>query len=126
MSGLALISELMTRSRLEAAASRAGVEVRIAGSCEALLQGARAPDVGFVILDLEHPALALSDLLPRLRAHLPAGARVIAFGPHVHRARLAAAEEAGCDSVLSRGEFHAKLDAILLAARGTSSQPDSG
>jgi DNA-binding NarL/FixJ family response regulator len=124
MSALALISELMTRSRLEAAASRTGAEVQIVGSCEALLQAAQAPDVGFVILDLEHPALVPADLLPRLRAQLPAGARVIAFGPHVHAARLAAAQEAGCDQVLSRGEFHAKLDAILQAACGPRPQPD--
>jgi hypothetical protein len=39
--------------------------------------------------------------------------RVVAFGPHVHEERLAAARNAGCDEVVSRGEFFARLDAIV-------------
>jgi len=41
------------------------------------------------------------------------GTYVVAFGPHVHEERLAAAREAGCDEVLSRGEFFARVNAIV-------------
>jgi hypothetical protein len=43
-----------------------------------------------------------------------AGARIVAFGSHVHEARLACAEQAGCDLVLSRGQFSSKPTAYLV------------
>jgi hypothetical protein len=42
-----------------------------------------------------------------------AATRVIAFGPHVHEDRLAAARAAGCDSVLSRGQFFSQAENVL-------------
>ena len=49
----------------------------------------------------------------QLRADASHSVHVVAFGPHVHEERLAAAREAGCDVVVSRGKFFAELDAIL-------------
>jgi hypothetical protein len=48
-----------------------------------------------------------------IRVGAPA-ARIIAYGPHVDEALLADAKEAGCDEVLTRGQFN-KLFAELLA-----------
>ena len=50
-----------------------------------------------------------------LVARLPiAGAtRLVAFGPHVHKAKLAAAAAAGFGLVLSRGQFYAQMDELL-------------
>jgi hypothetical protein len=39
--------------------------------------------------------------------------RVIAFGPHVHEERLQAARKAGCDEVVSRGQFFAQVEGML-------------
>jgi hypothetical protein len=41
--------------------------------------------------------------------------QVVAFGPHVHETLLVAAEAAGCDLVLSRGQFFSRLDEIVSA-----------
>ena len=65
-----------------------------------------------VLVDLSTSGLKIGELLPKLRAVSPQ-ARVIAFGPHVHTGLLAAAREAGCDLVVSRGELHARIDSYL-------------
>ena len=69
-----------------------------------------------VIVDLSHPGLDPADLIERLKPLLPAEARTLAFGPHVHKQRLEAASAAGFDEVVSRGQFHAQLAAILKSA----------
>lgn len=66
-----------------------------------------------VVIDLSTPGLKLSELVPQLRTRLAASARIIAFGSHVHTALLAQARDAGCDLVVSRGEFHARMDDFL-------------
>jgi CheY-like chemotaxis protein len=112
MSVLALVSDLATQSQINAAAARTGVELEIADSVEAMLARLTQAHARLVVLDLNHPGLDPQQVVPRLRTSLPS-AKVVAFGPHVHHQRLAAAREAGCDLVLSRGQFHAEMDAIL-------------
>jgi CheY-like chemotaxis protein len=72
----------------------------------------RAPDT--VILDLCMPNIDVAKLVPGLRALQPPPGRVVAFGPHVHGPLLQQAKDAGCDEVLTRGQFHANIDAVLI------------
>jgi CheY-like chemotaxis protein len=109
---LALISDLFTQSQVSAAAVRAGVPLEFALSVESLLAKAAQETPRLVILDLSHPGVDPAELVPRLRA-INASAPIAAFGPHVHRERLAAAQAAGCDEVISRGQFRAEADEIL-------------
>src|SRR5439155_8408055 len=73
----------------------------------------QAAGKALVILDLEFRGAELANLLPQLRALSPPPGKVIAFGPHVHAATLAAARAAGCDEVLTRGQFYAQLAEVL-------------
>jgi DNA-binding response OmpR family regulator len=111
MAVLALISELMMQSQLSAAAAAAGAELEIATSGDSLVALAESRRPQLVIVDLTHPALDPQALAARLRVAHPEGT-LLAFGPHVHRERLAAAAEAGFH-VLSRGQFHAQMADIL-------------
>ena len=113
MSALALISDLMVQSQLSGAAARAGTVVEVVGSTEAFLAKAETTQPRLVILVLSHADLDPGQLLPRLKECLPSDATILAFGPHVHHERLRAATQAGCDLVLSRGQFHAKAEEIL-------------
>lgn len=113
MSSIGLISDLVMQSHVTAAAQRAQIALEIALTADALMTKVVSSPPRLVMLDLAEPALDLEHLVPRLKERLPSGATIVAFGPHVHRQRLAAAESAGCDVVISRGQFHAQTEAIL-------------
>ena len=53
-------------------------------------------------------------LVPQLRRLACPPKVVVTFGPHVHEAKLSAAEEAGCDQVLSRGELNNRMTEVLV------------
>lgn len=66
-----------------------------------------------LLVDLSLSSLDVASLVAQLRSGDGSGTRVIAFGPHVHEQRLTAAREAGCDLVVSRGQFFSQLETIL-------------
>jgi DNA-binding NarL/FixJ family response regulator len=66
-----------------------------------------------VIVDLTLSTLDLATLVAQLKTAHDGRSTIVTFGPHVHEGRLAAAVAAGCDEVLSRGQFFAQLDAIV-------------
>jgi len=117
---IVLTPDLMLRSQVSGAATRVGATVAVVSSAEQLLQRVAetlqqdSPSQPYlVVLDLSTDRIDVAELVTRLREALPAQSRLLAFGPHVHKQRLAAAAEAGCDAVLSRGEFHAHMDKIF-------------
>ncbi len=112
MSILLLTSDLMVSSKVAAAAQRVSRKVDTALSVEALLEKAAANPPAGVILDLGIADLDLPTLVAQLRGG-PQPPTIIAFAPHVHAALLDAAREAGCDQVLTRGDFHRRMDEVL-------------
>ncbi len=81
-----LSRNLMDRSKLEAAFGSAGWAIQPPAA------GPDALDV--LVADLEHP-----DAMEAISAAVAAGARVVAFGPHVAEDALAAAADAGAESL---------------------------
>lgn len=110
---LLISTDLMIQSRVAAAASRAGFAAPrvIDGRETSSLEGADACRLALV--DLSSPDLEVKEVVAGLRAQLDATAPIIAFGPHVQKARLDAARDAGCDYVLSRGQLDRDIEAIL-------------
>jgi CheY-like chemotaxis protein len=116
VSGVFLSGDLMFTSRVTGAAKAQGAEVTAVARSDALLE--RLDEATrLVILDLGTPGLDPAELVPGIRAKSPQ-ARIIAYAPHVHEQRLAAAAEAGCDEVLTRGQFNAGLDQMLARHLG--------
>jgi DNA-binding response OmpR family regulator len=66
-----------------------------------------------IILDLSVPSLNVKSLIEQVKAAPANPPRIVAFGSHVHVEKLAAARDAGCDEVMSRGQFFAQLDAVV-------------
>ena len=93
------VPDVMDRSRVMAARPDAH-PVPHAGDLAA------APASALVIVDLGRDETMAA--LPGL-----AGRRVIGFGSHVDRGRLAAARAAGCEVVLARSEFFGRLSQWL-------------
>ena len=113
MNAILLSTDLMISSHVAGAAMRSGTQVRTASSVAALLEQAAEGQPSLVILDLSMPGIDPTQLVPQLKSLPVPTATIAAFGPHVHAARLEAAAAAGCDVVMSRGQFHAQVDALL-------------
>ncbi|MEX2187289.1 MAG: hypothetical protein WD875_10860 [Pirellulales bacterium] len=113
MDVLLLSADLATSSTVSGAAARCGVACQTAWSVDEIVEKAIALAPRLVVLDLSTPRVDPATLVPQLRDLASPPQRIVAFGPHVHESRLAAAREAGCDEVVSRGRFHADLDEIL-------------
>ncbi len=111
---LLISTDLMTTSKVDGAAARTGVSLRSVAP-DGAVKLAQAESPGLVILDLSAPIADIARLVTDLRAATPE-AKVIAFGPHVHEVKLQAAQDAGCDQVLTRGQFHKQIDQLLSEA----------
>lgn len=105
---LLVTTDLMIASHVEGAAKRQAAQLELVSSTAAI-QRLRQENFELVAIDLS----TLSGDLQLLRDLCPTLTTLLAFGPHVHKAKLDAAREAGFDMVLSRGEFHAKVDQLL-------------
>lgn len=112
-----LTSDLLFSSRVAGAASNLGVDLQVVGSVAQLLQRANVSiDCKLVLVDLTLSSLELDAAVQAIREHLPQ-AKIVAYGPHVHEERLAAAAAAGCDEVLSRGQFDREFGRLLREAK---------
>jgi hypothetical protein len=69
------------------------------------------------MIDLSMDGLNLPAAVQALKAGAPQ-VRTVAFGPHVDEALLADAADAGCDLVLTRGQFNKQYAELLQAAAG--------
>jgi DNA-binding NarL/FixJ family response regulator len=87
---VALVGDLMDRSRISAALPTATFTDDAAG----------IRDADVVVIDLTRYA----DTVEAVRAGTP-GALIVAFAPHVDEDRLRSAEAAGADRVLPRSRF---------------------
>lgn len=118
-----LCADLWFASRVEAAAARVGMPLEIRMSVELLFASLDRQPARLLILDLSS-GVDPRQVAPLAREKSP-GMSLVAFGPHVQEERLAAARDAGCDLVLSRGQFQAQLDELLtryLPLKGDAAQ----
>lgn len=93
--------DLMDRSKISAAVP----DCRFVARPEALV-GLAGTDVILVDLSKKGVLEVLGDVVA-------GGARVIAYGAHVDKPLLGAAEAAGCTEVLPRSQFFSRLASLL-------------
>jgi hypothetical protein len=118
---LVAVRDLLFRSRIQAAADRLGIPLRLAPRDAPLADAARALGAGTVLADLGEPGML--DALRAAKAAAPV--RIVGFLGHLQTDLARAATEAGVDEVLSRGELVQRLDALLASAQGASAGPDA-
>ena len=111
MTALHVTNDLLFSSQVQSAADQIGVTLNVVRSAAELSRFLDAGDVQLVILDLTSSDCEPDKLLPPLRR--PECPHVVAYAPHVMKARLQAARDAGCDQVLTRGQFHARMREVL-------------
>jgi len=113
MNLLLLSQDLMISARVTGAARQHGLRVITVTDHNNAIVAAADENSRILLVDLRLPGLNIGALVGAVRdcreEHLP----IVACGPHVHEARLAAAREAGCDAVVTRGQFDREAEAIL-------------
>lgn len=114
MDVLFLTKDLLFSSRVTSVAAQWSIELTVVSSADELVELASTVPVKVILIDLSLSGLDATHLVPQLRKLTPPPGTIIAFGPHVHRVKLAAAREAGCEQVFSRGEFNSRMDKILF------------
>jgi DNA-binding NarL/FixJ family response regulator len=112
-----LTSDLMFSGQVLGAAAALGLKLNLIANPAEL--AAKLPAAcRLVLIDLTLPGLKLDSVVTTAKATAPS-ARVVAFGPHVDEQSLAAAQAAGADVVLTRGQFHRQYTELLRMAGAT-------
>jgi DNA-binding NarL/FixJ family response regulator len=109
---LALVRELLLRSRIEAVAQTVGVEAAYASTIEQAKNRCAELNPTVVFADLSDANFAAHAVADGLREVAPT-VRLIGFASHVDLKALGAAREAGFELTLSRSEFTARLPELL-------------
>jgi len=107
--------DLMIASRVEGAARRCAVDLTVVASADQCVSSCSRGNVALVLVDLATCGSTVGQLVAQVQAQRAEGpaASIVAFGPHVQRALLESARDAGCDEVLSRGGFHQQVERVL-------------
>ncbi|MBX3381606.1 MAG: hypothetical protein KF805_16035 [Phycisphaeraceae bacterium] len=120
---LYLAADLIWASKIKATADSLGLACRPVRNMEMLEARLADSDVKALIVDLDVAEMAM-EMVGRVKGQRSKGAegqrdvRVLAFGPHVARDALAAAQAAGADEVMTRGGFDHNMDQVLLRLAG--------
>ena len=104
---LAVVDDLIFRSKIEAAARRLGVEVDVFAAVPA-----HAKPWTIAMVDLHLSSGDSIEAIRALRALLPSAA-IVAYGSHVETELFEKAQEAGSTHVLARSAFVQRLPWIL-------------
>lgn len=114
---LILTADLMFTSRAQMAARSVGKQALVAMSLSKAVELLAANDITTACVDLSVPGVEAEATLTALReASRFQPLRTIAYAPHVHEAKLAAAQAAGYDVVLTRGQFDRGLMEIAASS----------
>ena len=113
MRGVFLTTDLMFFSRVVAVAAENKWDLLALSTMEEAVYRAGEKPASLVLIDLTTRDLDLPALLADLKALDPPPQAFVAFGPHVHKSQLNAAREAGCDEVLTRGQFDSQMAEVL-------------
>lgn len=107
---VALVADLVFAARVRGVAP----EAPTVQSVQALV-AAVGPATRLVLVDVQARDAVVAVQQVKERA---AGARVVAFGPHVAEGALAAVREAGADRVMPRGQFVRDLPGLVAEVEG--------
>lgn len=111
---LAVLDDLMFSSKIRAAASQLGADVKFARSADAALAEMRAAVPSLVILDLNNPRTNPLGVVAAMKQQ-PDLAEVptVGYASHVQTDVIEAARQAGVGTVLPRSAFAMQLVDIL-------------
>lgn len=113
-----LSQDLMLISKIDGVARQLGCACLSTGDVEAI--STAKENCRLVVIDLSLGGLDIEQTVNQIRNTIDARMPIVAFGPHVHKARLDLANSAGCDVVVSRGQWDRDALAICRELLGNS------
>jgi DNA-binding NarL/FixJ family response regulator len=111
MKVLAAIHDLMFSSKVNAAARGKKIDWLPRGASVAEQVAAQKPDV--LLIDLASPKLDAINAIKEIKAGENKGVTCIGYVDHTREDLIEAARAAGCDQVMSKGEFARRLPELL-------------
>lgn len=115
---LFLSGDLIFASRVRAAAEAAGLAFQLSGKIPTKPAGDTSQaeaDVAWIILDLATRSGIVAEVVQTASERFPQ-ARLLAYAPHVQVGRIQMARDAGVPTVVTRGQFDAKLRSMFQPA----------
>ena len=113
---LALVDDLMFRSKIKSIATQHGIGVTFVQSSDAALTAMRGQMPSLVIFDLNNPRTDPIGTVAAMKKDAAlASIPTVGFVSHVDGAVIAAAREAGVGEVMARSTFTQRLGEILTA-----------
>ncbi len=109
---LALVSDLIFRSKISGTAAAVGVEITTISSAKSLGGVLDDDELRRVILDLEAVGAELESVVETIRSRRPE-LNIIGYCSHVDGALIEAATRAGVHEVLPRSAFSTRLPELL-------------
>ena len=109
MNVVLLSADLLAQSQVSGAGD---LNLRAVTNAEQAVEACQERRVALVLVDLSTAGLHIDSLVSDLAGLENAPDKIIAFGPHVHTARLAAARDAGCNEVIHRGVLQDRVRAL--------------
>jgi DNA-binding response OmpR family regulator len=120
---LAIVDDLFVRSRIDAAAGVAGVEVRYVGSLNEVRAAVSEGPARTLLVGMAATRRRWPELVRQIRTEpAAAGLYILAFGPHKNLELRAQALEAGVDRVVANSAFTRLLPTLLTTP--TAPVPD--
>ncbi len=118
---LVAVPELMFRAKIKEAAARVGRTIVVASKLDDVIAKALADPPDVIVVDLGDERIDAFETIRRLRSHTELnGATIVGFYSHVRTDLLEGARDAGCDLVLPRSAFVARLPQLLDPAADTA------
>ena len=102
--------------RIQNAATPHGHIVRQADSLDRFNREYDQNDTTLVLIDLEGDSDLWSHIVEKILAGKKRRPRIIAYGPHSDTTSQKTAQETGCDTVLTKGEFSRDLVELIASS----------
>ena len=121
---LVIATNLFFLPRIQNIAAPSGCDTRQVMTIDRLKEEMADGETVLVLVDLEADPDFWGDAVRTVLASGPSRPKIVGYGGHTNTAMLQKAEEAGCDLVLTKGQFSRDLSKLIAEAVGSVTAND--
>ena len=121
---LVIATNLFFLPRIQNIAAPSGCNTRQVMTIDRLKEEMADGETVLVLVDLEADPDFWGDAVRTVLASGPSRPKIVGYGGHTNTAMLQKAEEAGCDLVLTKGQFSRDLSKLIAEAVGSVTAND--